>query len=54
MHPDVRRTLMSIRAFNEAARALVLWTALNGDVAQRSDDAKARQASDDLMGCSRR
>ena len=30
--------LMSIRAFNEAARALVLWTALKGDVAQRSED----------------
>jgi acyl-CoA dehydrogenase len=50
VHPDIRRTLMSIRAFNEAARALVLWMALNGDVAHRSDDAKARQASDDLMG----
>ncbi len=50
VHPDIRRVLMSIRAFNEAARALVLWMALNGDVAHRSDDAKARQASDDLMG----
>src|SRR5262249_45646236 len=48
--PDIRRTLMSIRAFNEAARALVLWMALNGDVAHRSDDAKARQTSDDLRG----
>ena len=28
VHPDVRRTLLSIRAFNEAARALVLWTSL--------------------------
>ena len=28
VHPDVRRTLLTIRAFNEAARALVLWTAL--------------------------
>jgi acyl-CoA dehydrogenase len=50
VHPDIRRVLMSIRAFNEAARALVLWMALNGDVAHRSEDAKARQASDDLMG----
>jgi acyl-CoA dehydrogenase len=50
VHPDIRRVLMSIRAFNEAARALVLWVALNGDVAHRSGDAKARQASDDLMG----
>ncbi|HEX7883654.1 MAG TPA: acyl-CoA dehydrogenase family protein, partial [Afipia sp.] len=38
VHPDVRRTLMSIRAFNEAARALVVWTSLKGDVAHRSDD----------------
>ena len=28
VHPDVRRMLMTIRAFNEAARALVMWTAL--------------------------
>jgi len=47
VHPDVRRMLMSIRAFNEAARALVLWTALKSDVAQRSEDAKERQAADD-------
>ncbi len=50
VHPDVRRTLMQIRAFNEAARALVLWTALKGDVAHRSDDEKNRKAADDLMG----
>jgi hypothetical protein len=50
VHPDVRRNLMSIRAFNEAARALVLWTALKADVAHRSDDAAARQAADDHMG----
>ncbi|MBB98102.1 MAG: acyl-CoA dehydrogenase [Rhodobacteraceae bacterium] len=50
VHPDVRRTLMSIRAFNEAARALVLWTALQSDIAHRSDDEAARQAADDHMG----
>ncbi|HEX3938232.1 MAG TPA: acyl-CoA dehydrogenase C-terminal domain-containing protein [Xanthobacteraceae bacterium] len=50
VHPDVRRMLMSIRAFNEAARALVLWTALKGDVAQRSEDAKERQAAEDHLG----
>jgi acyl-CoA dehydrogenase len=50
VHPDVRRTLMTIRAFNEAARALVIWTSLQGDVAQRSDDADERQAADDHMG----
>jgi acyl-CoA dehydrogenase len=50
VHPDVRRVLMTIRAFNEAARALVLWTALQSDVAHRSDDDKVRQAADDHMG----
>jgi acyl-CoA dehydrogenase len=50
VHPDVRRNLMSIRAFNEAARALVMWTALKGDVARRSEDEKERQSADDHMG----
>jgi acyl-CoA dehydrogenase len=49
VHPDVRRTLMSIRAFNEAARALVSWTALKSDVARRSADAKERQAAEDHL-----
>jgi len=50
VHPDVRRVLMSIKAFNEAARALVLWTALKGDVSHRSDNARDRQAAEDHMG----
>ncbi len=50
VHPDVRRVLMSIRAFNEAARALVVWTALKGDVAHRSEDAKEREAANDYLG----
>jgi alkylation response protein AidB-like acyl-CoA dehydrogenase len=50
VHPDVRRMLMTMRAYNEAGRALVLWTALQGDVTHRSGDEKARQAADDHMG----
>src|SRR5262247_805396 len=50
VHPDVRRALMSMRAFNEAARALVVWTALQSDIAHRSGDDKLRQAADDHMG----
>jgi len=50
VHPDVRRTLMTIKSFNEAARALVMWTALAADLHRRSDDAKTRQAADDHMG----
>jgi acyl-CoA dehydrogenase len=50
VHPDVRRNLMTIKAFNEAARALVMWTALKSDVARYADSDKDRQAADDHMG----
>jgi hypothetical protein len=50
VHPDVRRTLLTIRAFNEAARAMVVWMSLKADVAHRSGDAKEREAADDMMG----
>lgn len=50
VHPDVRRTLMSIKAFNEAARAFVIWNAIKSDVAHRSGDDAERQAADDQLG----
>ena len=50
VHPDVRRNLLTIRAFNEGGRALILWTALNSDVAHRSGDEKDKQRADDLLG----
>src|SRR5581483_7368061 len=50
VHPDIRRVLMSMRAFNEAARALVVWTSLKADIAHRSEDPKERQSADDHMG----
>jgi acyl-CoA dehydrogenase len=50
VHPDVRRSLMTMKAFNEAARALVMWTALQADLAHRSDDEKTRQSADDHLG----
>jgi hypothetical protein len=49
VHPDVRRVLMTIKSFNEAARALVMWTALKGDIARRSDNEEDKQAADDMM-----
>jgi 3-(methylsulfanyl)propanoyl-CoA dehydrogenase len=49
VHPDVRRTLLTIRAFNEAARALIVWTGLKADVAHRSADEKERQSAEDHM-----
>jgi hypothetical protein len=50
VHPDVRRTLMTIKSFNEAARALVMWTSLASDLHHRSEDDKTRQGADDYMG----
>ncbi len=48
VHADVRRMLLTIRAFNEAARALLLMTALKVDIARRDDGAAAREAEDRL------
>lgn len=50
VHPDVRRTLMTIRAFNEGSRALILWTALQSDLKHRADSEEDRQAADDVLG----
>ena len=50
VHPDVRRELLKIRAFNEASRALYVWTALRADVAHRSKDAAEKQKADDHLG----
>jgi len=50
VHPDIRRTLMTIRAFNEAGRAFLLWTALKSDIAHRATDDKERQTADDILG----
>jgi len=50
VHPDIRRMLLEIRAFNEAARGLALAAALDSDIAHRSDDPAARQAAEDRLG----
>ena len=42
--------LLEIRAFNEAARGLLLWAALAEDEALGSPDAAARRAADDRLG----
>src|SRR5256714_6007136 len=50
VHPDVRRMLMESRSWNEAVRALVLWGALQVDLARRSPDEAERQQAEDLLG----
>jgi alkylation response protein AidB-like acyl-CoA dehydrogenase len=51
-HPDVKRMLMTMRAYTEATRALIYWTGKCLDVAERSADQAAKrmnQALVDLM-----
>ncbi|MFW8696302.1 acyl-CoA dehydrogenase, partial [Mesorhizobium japonicum] len=50
VHPDIRRILMTIKSFNEAGRAFILWSALKSDVAHRSDDEGDKQIADDILG----
>jgi len=50
VHPDVRRMLLEVRAFNEGARALLVWIALTQDEARHAPDDKARQTADDRLG----
>ena len=50
VHADVRRMLMDGRAFNEGARALILWGALQVDLAHKAETPEERQLADDLIG----
>ena len=48
-HPDVRRNLLSMKAFTEGARALAVWVGLEADIAERHPDAEVRAASHDFV-----
>ena len=49
VHPDVRRMLLKARAYNEGARALASWIALQIDIAHRHPDAAKREQAEDLV-----
>jgi alkylation response protein AidB-like acyl-CoA dehydrogenase len=49
VHPDVRRMLLNAKSFNEGARALLVWTALHGDLSHLSGDAQVREFGEDMM-----
>ncbi len=49
VHPDVRRMLLTMRAFNEGARALAYWTGMQLDIAEKHPDPERRQEADDLV-----
>ena len=50
VHPDVRRMLMEAKAYNEAARALVLWGALQVDIGRKAQTEEERESANDLLG----
>ncbi|WP_118857611.1 acyl-CoA dehydrogenase C-terminal domain-containing protein [Sphingomonas mesophila] len=49
VHPDVRRMFMRARAFNEGARALILWGSLQVDLTRKAQTEEERLAADDLV-----
>jgi alkylation response protein AidB-like acyl-CoA dehydrogenase len=49
VQPDVRRMLLTQRAFVEGSRALLLYTALQTDVESRSTDEATRKAAGELV-----
>ncbi|MCL7462427.1 acyl-CoA dehydrogenase C-terminal domain-containing protein [Pseudomonas sp. NW5] len=49
IHPDVRRMLLTIKAFAEGNRALIYYAAKLVDVVRYSDDEAAKQEADTLL-----
>jgi alkylation response protein AidB-like acyl-CoA dehydrogenase len=50
VHPDVRRMLLTMKAYTEGARALAGWVSLALDRAERHPDAEAREEAEDFIG----
>jgi Acetyl-CoA dehydrogenase C-terminal like/Acyl-CoA dehydrogenase, C-terminal domain len=50
VHPDIRRVLMNLKAFNEGSRMLLLWCALQHDMSHVAASEKEREFGDDMMG----
>ena len=49
VHPDVRRMLLTMKAYNEGGRALAYQVGLNIDLQQRHPDAKIRESATELV-----
>ena len=50
VHPDIRRMLMTVRVFQEGARALAYWAGLQVDITRKHPDPETRRKADDLLG----
>ncbi|MEN9434716.1 MAG: hypothetical protein RLZZ422_2305 [Pseudomonadota bacterium] len=49
VHPDVRRMLLTMRAYTEGNRALAIWVARKLDESVRATDPKQKQSADDFV-----
>lgn len=49
VHPDVRKSLLRIKAFNEGARSLAYWVGMLIDIEHRHPDETTRQEASDLV-----
>ena len=49
VQPDVRRMLLTGKAYNEGARALTAWLGLQVDYAEAHPDTEVRQRAEDLV-----
>ncbi len=49
VHPDVRKGLLRIKAFNEGMRSLAYWVGIRIDVEHHHPDAATREAAEDIV-----
>ncbi|WP_369602688.1 acyl-CoA dehydrogenase C-terminal domain-containing protein [Hahella sp. SMD15-11] len=49
VHPDVRRMLLTAKAFAEGGRAMIYFTGLQGDIVHQSDDQEAVKEAEEIM-----
>ncbi|MCB1562557.1 MAG: acyl-CoA dehydrogenase C-terminal domain-containing protein [Alphaproteobacteria bacterium] len=49
VHPDIRRMLLTGKAFTEGARALSYWVGMSLDIAQHHEDEATRKEAEDLV-----
>ena len=49
VHPDVRRMLLTGKAYNEGARAFSYWLAMQLDIEEHATDEAQRQDAADLV-----
>jgi alkylation response protein AidB-like acyl-CoA dehydrogenase len=49
VHPDVRKMLLTGKAFTEGARAMAYWSAMHMDISHKHPDPAERQEAEDLV-----